>query len=161
MDLKQFREQHPEAAAELEAEVRAAIDAGGAATPPPDAAATPTTPNAGGDDPIQAERQRIQDIDAVAHLFPADVVEAAKYGEHPCTAQEMAYQAAISAAKNGTQFLAAMDADTGESGAGDVGAAPSTPATPGASGDGTKTEAQKKAEASVTVKGLLGKKEEK
>lgn len=160
MNLKQFREQHPEAAAELEAEARAAVAADGTPATPPDPAAVPATPSAGADDAVQAERRRIQDIDAVAHLFPDDVVEAAKYGDNPCTAQEMAYRAAVAASKNGTQFLAALAADTDESGADEVGAAPGTPATPGASGDGTKTEAQKKAEASVMVKGLLGKKEE-
>lgn len=161
MTLEEFRAQNPEAAAELEAEVRAAIEASGAAATPPSPAATPATPSAGADDPAQAERARIQEIDAVAHLFPSDVVEAAKYGDHPCTAQEMAYQVAMNAAKSGGQFLAALMADTTGSGAQDVGAAPSTPAAPGAAGDGTKTDAQKKAEASVMVKGLLGKKEEK
>lgn len=160
MTLAEFREQNPEAAAELEAEVRAAVEASGTPATPPGPAATTATPSAGADDPAQAERARIQEIDAVSHLFPSDVVEAAKYGDHPCTAQEMVYQVAVKAAKTGGQFLAALEADTAGSGAQGVSAAPSTPATPGASGDGTKTDAQKKAEASVLVKGLLGKKKE-
>lgn len=161
MTLKEFREQHPEAAAELEAEARAAVEASGAAATPPGPAATPATPSAGADDPAQAERVRIQEIDAVSHLFPSDVVEAAKYGDHPLTAQEMAYQVAVNAARTGGQFLAALEADTTGSGAQGVGAAPSTPAAPGAAGDGTKTDAQKRAEAKTVVSGLLGKKEEK
>lgn len=163
MTLKEFRAQNPEAAAELEAEARAAVEASGTPATPPGSAATPAAPSAGpgADDHAQAERTRIQEIDAVAHLFPSDVVEAAKYGDHPCTAQEMAYQVAVKAAKTGGQFLAALEADALESGAGKVGATPSIPVTPGASGDGAKTDAQKQAEAKAMVKDLLGKKEEK
>lgn len=130
MTLKDFREKHPEAAAELEAEARAAVKASGAAATPPSPATTPAAPSAGADDPARAERARIQEIDAVAQLFPSDVVQAAKYGDHPCTAKEMAYQVAVKAAKEGGKFLAALEADTSGSGAQEVGAAN------GAGGDG-------------------------
>lgn len=130
MTLEEFQAQNPEAAAELEAEARAAVEASGAAATPPSPVATPATPSAGADDPVRAERARIQEIDAVAHLFPSDVVEAAKYGDHPCTAKDMAYQVAVKAARVGGQFLAALEADTAGSGAQEIGAAN------GAGGDG-------------------------
>ena len=67
-------------------------------------------------DQVAAERQRLKEIDAIAPLYPAELVEAAKYGENPCTAQELAYQAAVAtaakAAGEGSAFLAAMTADT-------------------------------------------------
>ncbi|MCM1439166.1 MAG: Clp protease ClpP [Roseburia sp.] len=160
MTLEEFRAQNPEMAAQLEAEARAAVEASGApATPPSTAATNPTpAPAVSGEegDPIQAERQRIQEIDAMAHLFPADMVNAAKYGPNACTAQELAYRVAQSAAKTGGQFMAALEADALESGAGKVGAAATTP---DAGSNTNKTPEQKKAEAKASVKALLGKKE--
>ena len=105
------------------------MSASGVAAP----ASTPAVPPAsapqsnGGDDPAQAERERerkrIQEIDALAGLFDAETINAAKYGDHPCTAQEMVYQAAQKASQQGGTFLAALEADTAASGAQDVGAA--------------------------------------
>ena len=56
-------------------------------------------------------------------IHPSRRRPATKYGDHPCTAQEMVYQAAQKAAKQGRNFLAALKADTAGSGAQDVGAA--------------------------------------
>ena len=53
----------------------------------------------------------------MASLFDAETVNAAKYGEHACTAQEMAYRVAQRAAASGGKFLAALEADTSASGA--------------------------------------------
>lgn len=72
----------------------------------------------------QAERDRLSAIDEVASLFPADLVQAAKYGEHPMTAQDLAYQAAIQAAQTGRNFIRDMDADNKASGANEVAPAP-------------------------------------
>ena len=72
----------------------------------------------------QAERDRLSAIDEVASLFPADLVQAAKYGDHPMTAQDLAYQAAIQAAQTGRNFLRDMDVDNKASGANDVAPAP-------------------------------------
>ena len=47
----------------------------------------------------------------------------AKYGDHPCTAQELAYRMAQKAAQTGKSYMAALEADTGASGAQQVGAA--------------------------------------
>ncbi len=72
---------------------------------------------------VEAERQRIADIDAVAALYDDATVQAAKYGEKACTAQEMTYRAAVEAAKQGKKFVADAQADYQESGAGNVSAA--------------------------------------
>ena len=128
--LEELRKEDPALAEQLMAEARAAVSASGA----PAAPAAPPTPSAQGSvdvDPVQAERQRLQDIDALAGVFDAETIKAAKYGEHPCTAKEMVYAAAQKAAQQGQKFLAALVADTDSSGAQAVGAAN------GAGGDGT------------------------
>ena len=123
--LEELRAENPALAEALMAEARAAVSASGAAAPAPAPAVTPApAPQSnGGDDPAQAERKRIQDIDALAGLFDAETINAAKYGDHPCTAQEMVYQAAQKASQQGRKFLAAREADTAASGVRDVGAA--------------------------------------
>ena len=128
--LEELRKEDPALAEQLMAEARAAVSASGA----PAAPAAPPTPSAQGSvdvDPVQAERQRLQDIDALASVFDAETINAAKYGEHRCTAQEMVYAAAQKASQQGGKFLAALIADTKGSGAQDVGAAN------GAGSDGT------------------------
>ena len=128
--LEELRTENPALAEQLMAEARAAVSASGA----PAAPAAPPTPSAQGSvdvDPVQAERQRLQDIDALASVFDAETINAAKYGEHRCTAQEMVYAAAQKASQQGGKFLAALMADTKGSGAQDVGAAN------GAGSDGT------------------------
>ena len=134
--LEELRKEDPALAERLMAEARAAVSASGVPAAPatPAAPAAPPTPSAQGSvdvDPVQAERQRLQDIDALASVFDAETINAAKYGEHRCTAQEMAYAAAQKASQQGGKFLAALMADTKGSGAQDVGAAN------GAGSDGT------------------------
>lgn len=77
-----------------------------------------------------AERKRLQEIDAIAALYDPALVQEAKYGEKPCTAQELAYRAAVEAAAKaageGKVFMAAMSADTQASGAAAVSAAPAS-----------------------------------
>ncbi len=131
--LEELRAENPALAEAFMAEARAAVSASGAAAPAPTPAVPPAqaSQSSGGDDPAQAERKRIQEIDALAGLFDAETINAAKYGDHPCTAQEMVYQAAQKASQQGRKFLAMLEADTAASGAQDVGAAN------GAGGDGT------------------------
>lgn len=129
--LEELRVENPALAEALMAEAKAAVSASGAAAPAPAPAADPAPQSNGGADLAQAERKRIQEIDALAGLFDAETINAAKYGDHPCTAQEMVYQAAQKASQQGRKFLAALEADTAASGAQDVGAAN------GAGSDGT------------------------
>ena len=125
--LEELRKEDPALAEQLMAEARAAVSASGAPAAPP----TPSAQGSVDVDPAQAERQRLQDIDALAGVFDAETINAAKYGEHRCTAQEMVYAAAQKASQQGGKFLAALIADTKGSGAQDVGAAN------GAGSDGT------------------------
>lgn len=106
---------------------------------------------------IQAERQRMQEIDEVSSLLDPVAVKDAKYGEHPSTAAELLLAEAKKAAKQGSKFLADLDADAKASGAGSVPAAPAPESKDGQ--DGRKTPEARMAEARATVKGLLGKKE--
>ena len=107
MTAEELRAQYPDQIAEVEAAARAAAN---------NAEAVNTA--------VQAERNRLAGIDEVAALFDPAIVHEAKYGEHPCTAAEMALKAAQTAAKAGSKFLADAAADNDESGANDVGAAP-------------------------------------
>lgn len=103
MSIDELREKYPEQVAQVEAEALAAADHTEA---------------------VQAERNRLAEIDEVASLFPSDLVQEAKYGEHPCTAAELALKAAQKAAKAGSKFLADVKEDAAESGTDKIGAAP-------------------------------------
>ena len=70
------------------------------------------------------ERERVAEIDKIAHLFPAEMVQEAKYGATACTAEQLAYRGAIEAAKSGRNFLSDMAADHKESGVENVSATP-------------------------------------
>lgn len=105
-----------------------------------------------------AERRRLQEIDAIAALYGPALVQEAKYGEKPCTAQELAYRAAVEAAAKaageGKAFMAAMAADNLAAAA--VSAAPAS--EPPKSTENMTPE-QRMADARNEVKALLGKKE--
>ncbi len=147
-NLEELRQENPELAEALMAEAKAAVSASGAAAP---------TAQDGQEDTIQAERKRIQEIDAVAPLYDAETVREAKYGEHPCTAQEMAYQAARKAVQQGRKALGDMEDDTKASGVQEVQSAVDTGAPPPKE---KLTEEQRMAAARVEVKALFGKKKE-
>ncbi|MBE6537946.1 MAG: Clp protease ClpP [Ruminococcaceae bacterium] len=136
-NLEELRAENPELASAVEAEVRAAA----------------TSENAANEaNAANTERQRLADIDEIAHLYDAETVREAKYGENRCSAADMAFRAAQKAAKNGTAFMANAASDFAESGAAAVTASPTTP-----SGDAPATPEQKLADARTNVKTLLGK----
>ena len=150
-NLKELRAENPELAEALMAEAKAAVSASaGGGTPVPQAGADAVSAA------VQAEQKRIQEIDAVACLYDADTVKAAKYGENACTAQEMTYRAAQKAAQQGKKFLGDLESDTKASGAEDVPAAgdPGEP-TPAEQ----QTPDQRIASARAEVKALFGKEE--
>lgn len=103
--LEELRKEDPALAEKLMAEAKAEISSMSASAE------------------AEAERQRIMEIDALAGVFDAETINAAKYGEHTCTAQEMVYQAAQKAAQQGKAFLAAMETDVNSSGAQSISAA--------------------------------------
>lgn len=94
MTAKELREQYPDLVAEVEAEAKAAVD-------------NTEAINAA----VQAERTRMQEIDAVAALYTDEIVKEAKYGEHPCSAQEMTYRAAKAQAQQGNDMLQMLNSD--------------------------------------------------
>lgn len=152
-NLEELRAENPELAEALMAEAKAAVSAsgaGGVVPAPPDGADTVSAA-------VQAEQKRIQEIDAVAALYDAETVKAAKYGENACTAQEMTYRAAQKAAQQGKNYLGALEDDTLASGAQTVGSAPTGGET---QSQAEMTPEQRMAAARAEVQALLGKKKE-
>ena len=71
------------------------------------------------------ERARIEAIDSIAaSVGDAQLVRDAKYGETPCTAEQLALKAMQKQAALGAKHLKDAKADNDESGAAGVGAAP-------------------------------------
>ena len=107
MTIEEMRAAHPEVVAQIEQD---AVNAAQAQTRA-DAAA--------------AERQRLEAIDSIAASIPdQQLVHDAKYGENPCTAQELCFRVMQQSAASGQQFLANYAADGAASGTANVGAAP-------------------------------------
>ncbi|MBQ6164777.1 MAG: Clp protease ClpP [Clostridia bacterium] len=104
-NLEELRTENAELAAQVESDLRAIIAQEN----------TETVQTA-----VANERQRLADIDEIAGLYDTALVREAKYGDHPCTAQEMAFTAAKNAAKTGTGFMAAVMKDAKESGVNEV-----------------------------------------
>lgn len=106
MTLEELRAQHPELVAQIENDARSAQAQANA-------------------DAVTAERQRINEIDSIAASIPdQQLVHDAKYGENPCTAQELCFRVMQQSAKSGQQFLKDYKADGKASGTAAVGAAP-------------------------------------
>lgn len=135
-NLKELRAENPELAEALMAEARAeaaASASGSGAQTPTAETGTPATTGAGTQAQtagapadttaaVDAERKRIQDIDALAGLYDAETIREAKYGPNACTAQEMTYRAAQKASQQGKTFMSNLEADNGASGAQQVSA---------------------------------------
>ncbi len=111
MTEQELREKYPELVAQVEANART--------TGNTDAVSTA----------VQAERNRIREIDEVACLYSEEMVREAKFGDNACTAQQLAYNAAKAAAAKGAKALADLEADASTSGTTKVSSAP--PATDG------------------------------
>lgn len=109
-------------------------------------------------DAIDGERKRLKDIDAVAGLFDPTMVEDAKYGETACSAADLAYRAAQQAAKNGSKFMADLNADAESSGSADVGSAPADDEYDTTTPDADATPEQRMAAARATIKALYNNK---
>ena len=106
MTLEELKAQEPDLVSQIE---QAAV---GAAT-------AQTT------DAVTAERQRLAAIDSIAASIPDQkMVHDAKYGDNPCTAQELCFRVMQQSAASGQTFLANYEKDGAASGVGDVGAAP-------------------------------------
>lgn len=136
MTMDELKTQYPDLIAQVEAEASAGRDNAVSAA-------------------VDAERDRIKKIDEVASLFANDLVDEAKYGENACTAEQLAYRAALNAREQGKNFLAQVEADNTESNAGEVGSAAPTEDKP----EEAMTEEEKQAQADSFMAQLLGKKE--
>ena len=134
MTLEELRQSDPEAAEALLAEAQASVSH---------------------DEAVQAERQRCADIDALAGVFDAETIRAAKYGENPCTAEQMAFRAAQEMAKQGRTFMSQMQSDYQESGAAAVTSAPASEEE-----DATMTSEDRKAAGAAMAAKLRGEKTE-
>lgn len=104
--------------------------------------------------------QKLGDIGAfmrfVDHAVPSDLVAEAKYGDKACSAEQLAYRAALDAKKKGHKLLDDTEDDADTSGANSVGGA----APDGVSGTGTKNKNQTDAEKRAMVKNLFHPKKE-
>ena len=155
--FEELRKEDPALAEQLLAQAKAAaltsdgVPAAPPATPPAAPAAQAPAPS-----PVELERQRIQEIDALAGLYDAETIQAAKYGENACTAQEMTYRAAQKAAQQGKQHLENLAADYKASNAQSVPAA-SDPGQPPPKSE--QTPEQRMTAARTEVKALFGKEE--
>ncbi len=137
-NLEELRKENPELAAQVEKEVKAA------ALAESDNAVKQAE---------EKERNRIAEIDKIAGIFNDDVVNEAKYGDKACSAQEMAYRAAVKAAETGSDFMKNLKEDSAKSNTNSVGAANSEELSR------TKTSDESMTEARNLVKSLLGKEE--
>lgn len=138
-NLEELRKENPELAAQVEKEVKAA------ALAESDNAVKQAE---------EKERNRIAEIDKIAGIFNDDVVNEAKYGDKACSAQEMAYRAAVKAAETGSDFMKNLKEDSAKSNTNSVGAANSVEEL-----SRTKTSDESMTEARNLVKSLLGKEE--
>jgi hypothetical protein len=107
-----MRAQHPEVVAQIENDARNTATAN----------AETERQNA-----VTAERERLAAIDSIAASIPdQQLVHDAKYGENPCTAQELCFRVMQQSAAAGQQFLANYQKDGANSGAEGVNAAPNS-----------------------------------
>lgn len=103
---------------------------------------------------VLAERERLQKIDKIAAQFGADLVAEAKYTK-PCTAEELAYKAALASAEKGSQFLTALGDDAEDSNTNKVNAAAAKP-----DGVAGQTEAEIRNEVDAAIIAALKEDEE-
>lgn len=76
---------------------------------------------------VGAERKRIEEIDSIAASIPDQkLVHDAKYGDNPCTAQELCFRVMQQSVAAGQQFLADYKEDAQMSGTGNVKAVPNS-----------------------------------
>lgn len=107
---------------------------------------------------VKDERARLQAIDKVAKLFPADMVDKAKYDEKDaCDAKELTYRAALADAESGTKFLDQRHTDIQNGGAKAVGSVPPADTTPAAEATPANAAAQGAKDAQAYMDMMKGK----
>ena len=107
MTYEELKAQEPELLSQIEADIRNAVRQQASV------------------DAVAAERKRLAEIDSIAASVPdQQMVQDAKYGEKPCSAQELCFRVMQASAAQGQQFLADYVSDGAASGTVSVGAAP-------------------------------------
>lgn len=106
---------------------------------------------------VNKEQSRLQAIDKVAKLFPAELVDAAKYGPEACDAKELTYRAAMADVENGTAFLKNRAVDAQTSGVKDVASTPPADQKPAAADSPEAMQAQGAADAQKYLDMMKGK----
>ncbi len=100
-DLSELIKENPELAAKVQEELTVKISAEVNAKAAEKAAAQ-----------IEAERKRLEEIDAVAFKVDAETLKAAKYGDTACSAGEMLLRAALKDKEKGAEFISNMQIDS-------------------------------------------------
>lgn len=104
-DLSELIKENPELAAKVQEELTAKISAEINAKAAEQATAQ-----------IEAERKRLEEIDAVAFKVDAETLKVAKYGDTACSAGEMLLRAALKDKEKGAAFVIDMHTDAENSG---------------------------------------------
>jgi len=109
MTLDELKAKNPDLVAALETEHKSKFEAANKAAFDSAVAAAKTEAAA-------AERARIKDIEAIESVVgDKELIKNAKYGEKPCTAQELSFAWAQKQANSGATYLDNLKADTKES----------------------------------------------
>lgn len=139
MTLEELKKQHPELVAQITNEATEAARA----------------------EAVKTERARLQAIEEIeATIGDAELIQAAKYGETACSAQELAFNAMKKQAQIGAKHITDTNDDFKASGAAGVTATPNAGnPTPKAAG-GNKDEKQQIADAVAMIVGKEIKKED-
>lgn len=136
MTLDELRAQEPDLVRQIEDNARASVET-------VDTAAIEAQA-------VAAERERIRAIEAIeATIADRDLIQDAKYGEHPMDARDLAYEALQRQASMGNTMMQNLMADTAASGTKKV------VVTPEADDDAKKLQDQ--ADLKAAVKALFGK----
>ena len=108
MTLEELKNQHPDLVKQIEDAAKETVDISGAEQ-----------------EAVNAERQRIKDIESIeASIADKQLVQDAKYGEKPMNAKDLAFVAMQKQASLGNTFLQNMQNDAQTSGTADVSATP-------------------------------------
>jgi hypothetical protein len=136
MTLDELRAQEPDLVRQIEDNARASVE-------PVDTAAIEAQA-------VAAERERIRAIEAIeATIADRDLIQDAKYGEHPMDARDLAYEALQRQASMGNTMMQNILSDAAESGT------ESVKVTPEADADAERLQDQ--TDLKAAVKALFGK----
>lgn len=144
-DLKELRAENPELAKAIEDEIKNACLQQGKS-------AAEEAVQKAAKEAVEAERKRLAEIDEIAPLFNAELVNEAKFGDNPCTAAELTYRAAKADVKKGADYFKRMQEDTAASNVGKITSA----ALPDDAVPTAKTDEQMMQDARDTVNAMLG-----